>query len=199
MPFFSYQQYFSKRLAADYTAINTHMTTEGYFVSWVLISFFFNGHSLGFLQEDATGNFDSCESGSPLAMPTTVNPGYRLRKEQFAKQVPIKDPSTQEITGYKWIWADDSIFFCGPIFTGLHFTPLLPNTTIKVDFEINDPSFYFLSKTTTDLKVSFKQAILKVPKYQVSEIHNAERLWACSDISALWSLAWNKPLPSPAA
>ena len=105
-------------------------------------------------------------------MPTTVNPGYRLRKEQFAKEVPVTNPDTGAITGYKWIWAEDSVFFCGPVYCGLNFTPLLPNTTIKVDFEINDPSFYFLSKTTTDLKVSFEQAILKIPRYQVSEIDN---------------------------
>ena len=31
-PYFGYQQYFTRRLSADLTAVNTHMTTEGYYV-----------------------------------------------------------------------------------------------------------------------------------------------------------------------
>ena len=33
MPHFGYQQYFSKKLSSDITAIDTYLTTEGYFVS----------------------------------------------------------------------------------------------------------------------------------------------------------------------
>ena len=79
---------------------------------------------------------------------------------------PIKN-SDGEITGYKWIWSKTGVFFAGPLFTGMNFTPLLPNSTIKIDFEVADSDFYFMSNTTTDLKVSFDQAVLKVPKYQL--------------------------------
>ena len=48
------------------------------------------------------------------------------------------------------------IFFCGALKTGLGFTPLLPNCTIKVDFELADNKFFFLSPTFTDLKISFE-------------------------------------------
>ena len=41
MPFFAYQQYFAKRLAADYSALNTHMTTEGYFVRIICQKYLF--------------------------------------------------------------------------------------------------------------------------------------------------------------
>ena len=49
------------------------------------------------LQEDDTGFFDSCESGTPEEYPP--NSGYRERKKLFAKEVAVKDPSTQEVTG----------------------------------------------------------------------------------------------------
>ena len=32
MPHFGYQSYFSKKLASDESAVNTYLTTEGYFV-----------------------------------------------------------------------------------------------------------------------------------------------------------------------
>ena len=51
--------------------------------------------------------------------------------------------------------------------TGLGFTPLLPNCTIKVDFELSDPKFFFMSPTYTDLKISFENAILKIPRYSL--------------------------------
>ena len=40
---------------------------------------------------------------------------------------------------------------------------------MKVDFELQDPKFYFMSPTYTNLKVSFEQAILKIPKYQLEQ------------------------------
>ena len=36
MPHFGYQQYFSKKLASDTTAVNTYLTTEGYYVSMLV-------------------------------------------------------------------------------------------------------------------------------------------------------------------
>ena len=36
MPHFSFQQYFSKKLACDTTAVDTYLTTEGYYVSRVV-------------------------------------------------------------------------------------------------------------------------------------------------------------------
>ena len=66
------------------------------------------------------------------------------------------------------------IFFCGALKTGLGFTPLLPNCTIKVDFELADNKFFFLSPTFTDLKISFENAILKIPKYSLeTSLHKA--------------------------
>ena len=65
------------------------------------------------------------------------------------------------------VWTDEGIFFCGPIKTGLNFTPLLPNCTIKVDFELADAKHFFMSPTATDLKISFENAILKIPKYSL--------------------------------
>lgn len=78
MPHFGYQQYFAKRLSADLTAVNSYMVTEGYF-------------------EDDSGAFDSTDSGdNPNA--AVDNVGYKRRKMQFAKQVPIKD-HTGKVTG----------------------------------------------------------------------------------------------------
>ena len=81
------------------------------------------------LQEDDTGFFDSCQSGTPEDY--APNSGYRQRKLQFAKEVEVLDPTTGAVTGYKWVWTDDGVFFCGPINTGMKFTPLLPNCAIK--------------------------------------------------------------------
>ena len=35
-----------------------------------------------------------------------------------------------------WSWTDEAIYFCAPIQTPLKFTPLLPEATIKIDFDI---------------------------------------------------------------
>ena len=58
------------------------------------------------------------------------------------------------------------VFECllGPIKTLLNFTPLLLNCTLKIDFELQHEKFFFLSPTATDLKISFEQTILKIPK-----------------------------------
>ena len=35
---------------------------------------------------------------------------------------------------------------------------------LYIDFELQEAPFYFMSKTSTNLKLSFEQAILKIPK-----------------------------------
>ena len=96
MPHFGYQQYFSKKLASDTTAVDSYLTTEGYYVS-ILVKFFDQFCTPFLLQEDDTGFFDSCQSGTPEEY--APNSGYRERKKQFAKEIPILNPSTQEVTG----------------------------------------------------------------------------------------------------
>ena len=78
MPHFGYQQYFSKKLASDITAVNTYLTTEGYY-------------------EDDTFFFDTLDPGNPED--GSPNLGYRERKKLFAMEEPVKN-SDGEITGY---------------------------------------------------------------------------------------------------
>ena len=88
--YFGYQQYFIQRLSADLTAVNTHMTTEGYY-------------------EDETKAFDECDSGTPNKEPPK-NSGYYERKKQFAIETPVKNNSG-EITGWKWVRPYYKFFF----------------------------------------------------------------------------------------
>ena len=45
---------------------------------------------------------------------------------------------------------------------------------MQLDFEIQDAPFYFMSDKTTNLKLSFEQCILKIPKYQLeTSLYNA--------------------------
>ena len=39
MPHFAYQQYFSKKLASDITAVDTYLTTEGYYVRYITLDY----------------------------------------------------------------------------------------------------------------------------------------------------------------
>ena len=95
--------------------------------------------------------------------------------------------------GYNWIWAEYAVFFTGPIMTGMRYTLLLPNCVIKLynlhnlcffftnyDFFfflcswILKSNFYFMTDKTTNLKLSFEQCILKIPKYQLeTSLYNA--------------------------
>ena len=97
MPHFGYQQYFSKKLASDTSAVDSYLTPEGYYVS-ILVKFFDQFCTTPLLlQEDDTGFFDSCLSGTPEDY--ALNSGYRERKKQFAKEIPILDPTTKAVTG----------------------------------------------------------------------------------------------------
>ena len=102
------------KLGSESTAVDTYLTTEGYNVSIKSIEEIgtFYKH---LLQEDDTGYFDSCESGSPEE--NAPNSGYRQRKLQFAKEIPIKD-GQGKITSWKWVFSDDGIYFCGSINLG---------------------------------------------------------------------------------
>ena len=43
---------------------------------------------------------------------------------------------------FVWTWTDEAIYFCSPILTPLGFTPLLPEATVKIDFDLQVcPSF----------------------------------------------------------
>ena len=44
----------------------------------------------------------------------------------------------------------------------------------QVDFELQEAPFYFMSTTTDNLKLSFEQCVLKIPKYQLEpSLYNA--------------------------
>ena len=46
------------------------------------------------------------------------------------KVEPEQDPT------FIWTWTDEAIYFVAPIQTPLNFTPLLPEATIKIDFDL---------------------------------------------------------------
>ena len=89
-----------------------------------------------------------------------------------------------------WTWTDEGIYFIAPIQTPLKFTPLLPNATVKIYFDIQvrqlshdvprqdlipllvqGTKFYFLSEAEKpDLHFSFEQLMLLVPMYTLEAL-----------------------------
>ena len=64
-----------------------------------------------------------------------------LEKENFqiAKRMKVilkKKKNNEFDNTFVWTWTDEAIYFCSPILTPLGFTPLLPEATVKIDFDL---------------------------------------------------------------
>ena len=51
-------------------------------------------------------------------------------------KVMLKKMKSDPQGAFVWSWTDEAIYFVAPIQTPLKFTPLLPEATIKIDFDL---------------------------------------------------------------